>query len=110
MPGLINPSQQVFLMRPVCGCKHKYGGLIYQLQLLLGAQRERRERGKEILGECLGYDGMKIFNFQLLTNLLFQSAAAALCQNDQFSQTKSSHLVLFVCLFVCLFERVFFFV
>ncbi len=62
----------------------------------------RRERGKEILGECLGYDGMRIFNFQLLTNLLFQSAAApaaaALCQNDQFSQTKSSHLVLFVCL------------
>jgi hypothetical protein len=48
---------------------------------------------------------MRIFNSQLLTNLLFQSAAAAaaaaaLCQNDQFSQTKSSHLVLFVCLFV----------
>ncbi len=51
---------------------------------------------------------MGFFNFQLLTNFLFQSAnaAAALCQNDQFSQTKSSHLVLFV----CLIERQFFFV
>jgi hypothetical protein len=59
------------------------------------------------LGEWLGYDGMRIFDFQLLTNLLFQSAAAAaLCQSDQFSQTKISHLVLFV----CLFERKFFFV
>jgi hypothetical protein len=34
-------------MRPVCGCKHKYGGLIYQLQLLLGAHREKGERERE---------------------------------------------------------------
>jgi hypothetical protein len=52
--------------------------------------------------------GFSISNFLLICsfNLLLLLLLLALCQNDQFSQTKSSHLVLFVCLFV--WEKVFF--
>lgn len=58
MPGLINPSQQVFLMRPVCGCKHKYGGR-FNLPAPASSrcthtEREGREREKEERERDLG--------------------------------------------------------